>query len=516
MVYFMAGMDRMKGNLMAWLAAIGGRALTSGRPDEVPLEKTLDLPQRDEIWECTVRRARTWITPPDRDPYRPYIVLTVSRDDRILGLEVLEDDPTPPEVVNALAKAMCHPARGSGGRRRPTVIHLDDAVLTEALAPALGKVGVSCKFRHNLYETEQALQSLWGFLGDERTIPGLLESPGVTPFMVKGLFEAAASFYRETPWLWIDDTHPVEIRYPVDSQPRYAVVMGHGGQTYGLAVYNSTDVLRETYAGTPPDRLIGQGAWTALLFGEAVETPFDDLDAIEAHDWPVVDKYAHPLPLQMGLSGRPTRPGKSDLLRMEAALLAIPRFVREHIRADQGRLRPAEETLAILMADGEDRIHLRYPVAGFEMVLEDERTMIAEAVQVRDRNVELLATFDQWLRTQGLSARTIRMHLDNIERFTDRYLTDHGGDQGIPCPADEAALADVDEFLADWLPYQADRALVATVKSNIASLKKFYICLKETGQMPLTDSDEILALLQEDREYYVGLARGLEEGTLGD
>jgi hypothetical protein len=487
-----------------------------GRPDKVPLEKTLDLRQRDEIWECTARQARVWIAPPDRDPYRPFIVLTVSRDDRILGLEVLEGPPTPPEVVNALAKAMCHPAPGSGGKRRPTVIHLDAAILIEAVAPELRKVGIACKFRHSLRVAERAVQGLWGYLGDESTIPGLLEIPGVTPFMVKGLFEAAASFYRESPWRTVSDTDPIEIRYPVDSQPRYAAVMGHGGQTYGLAIYSSKDVLRETYAGTPSDQLIGQGTWTSLLYGEAVETPFDDLDAMEAYDWPVADKYAYPLPLQMGPSGSITRPGKSDLLRLEAALLAIPRFVQDHMRADAGFLRPAEETLSIRMADGEDRIHLRYPVPGFEFIFEDEISFIVEAASVSERNAELLDVFEQWLRNQGLSAGTIRMHLDNIERFAEHYLTEDGGSLGVPCPADEVELPDVDEFLSDWLPYWTDRALVETVKSNIASLKKLYTCLGETGQMPVEDSNEILALLREDRAYYLELARELEEGPLDD
>jgi hypothetical protein len=513
MVYLRVKGDKMKGNLMDWLASMGSRARAWGRPDEVPLENTLALPQRDEIWECAVRRARTWITPPDRDPYRPYIAITVSREGRVLGADVFEGEPTPSKVINALAKAMCYPAVRSGGRRRPTIIHLSDEVLTEALTPELGKVGVRCEFRHTLREAEQALQSLGRFLGDEEAIPGLLDVPGATPFLIKGLFEAAASFFREAPWYWINDSNPIEIHYPVGSQPRYAVVMGHGGQTYGLAIYNSTDVLRETYAGTPPDQLIGRETWTALLFGEAIETPFDDLDAIETHGWPVAGKYAYPLPLRTGLSERPTRPGKSDLLRLEAALLAIPRFVQKHTRADEELPRPAEETLAITMADGEDRIHLRYPVPGFEMILEDDGSIIADAGGARDRNAELLGAFEQWLRDQGLSARTIQMRLDDIKRFAQHYLADEGRGLGLPCPADQAALADVDAFLADWILYRADRPLVGTVESHIASLKKFYICLKETGQMPAEDSDEILALLQKDREYYLELAREFEEGT---
>jgi hypothetical protein len=505
----------MKRNAMDWLTRLGGRLLTLGRPDDVPLERSIDLQQSDETWECTVRRARTWITPPDQDPYRPWIILVISQDGRVLGTDLTEDEPTVSEVINALAMAMRHPAPGAGRKRRPSVIHTDDAAFAKALAPRLAEIGIACRFRRPLREADEALQSLEQFLGREDRIPGLLEAPGITPFMIEGLFEAAAYFYHQAPWRWIDDSQPIEMRYPVDSQPRYAVVMGHGGETYGLAIYNSTDVLEETYAGTPPDQLIGREAWTALLFGEAIETPFDDLDAIEAHDWPVADKYAYPLVVQAGLSRRPTRPGKSDLLRLEAALLALPRFVGEHMRADVERLQPAEATLVIAMADGEDRILLRYPVPGFEMSYEDQSTLAAARDEARDQNAELLSTFEQWLRNQGLSPRTVQTHMENIKRFAQQYLAGEGGALGIPCPAIEADLADVDVFLADWLLYQVDQAPVATVKSHIASLKKLYVCLKETRQMPAQDSAEILALLREDREYYIELAREVEEEPPG-
>gem|GEM_PF-1437782 len=362
----------MKRDMMDWLTGLGGRLLTLGQPDDVLLEEARNLRQADEIWECTARRARTWITPPDRDPYRPYIVLIVSQHGKVRGTEIFELEPAPSEIIGALAKAMCHPVPGSGGKRRPTSIHVDDADLATALAPELREVGVNCQFRHTLREVEEALEALEQSFGYEERIASLLDTPGVTPFMVQGLFEAAASFYREAPWRWVDDANPIEIRYPPGGRPHYAVVMGHGGEAYGLAIYKSTDVLKETYAGTPMDQLIGRETWIALLFNQAIEMPFNDLDAIEAHTWPVAGKHAYPLPVQVGLSGQLTRPGRSDLLRLEAALLAIPSFVVKYMQADVTRPQPAEETLKIAMADGEDRIHLKYPVAGLETTPEHD------------------------------------------------------------------------------------------------------------------------------------------------
>ena len=500
----------MKRDMMDWLTGLGGRLLTLGQPDDVLLEEARNLRQADEIWECTARRARTWITPPDRDPYRPYIVLIVSQHGKVRGTEIFELEPAPSEIIGALAKAMCHPVPGSGGKRRPTSIHVDDADLATTLAPELREVGVNCQFRHTLREVEEALEALEQSFGYEERIASLLDTPGVTPFMVQGFFEAAASFYREAPWRWVDDANPIEIRYPPGGRPHYAVVMGHGGEAYGLAIYKSTDVLKETYAGTPMDQLIGRETWIALLFNQAIEMPFNDLDAIEAHTWPVAGKHAYPLPVQVGLSGQLTRPGGSDLLRLEAALLAIPSFVVKYMRADVTRPQPAEETLKIAMADGEDRIHLSYPVAGLETTPEDDVAFIAQSAEMLTRNAALLDAFEQWMHAQDLSGKTIRTHRDNIERFAQRYLAEEGGTLGIPCPADEGELADIDEFLADWLPYRVERASVKAVKSHMASLKTFYRFLGETNQMSAADVEEILALLERDRGYYLELAQYLE------
>lgn len=502
----------MKRDMLDFMAGTVGRLMSSGRPDQVDLEGAGDLPQRNERWECAVRKARAWITPPDRRPYRPYIILTVSRTGKVVGTDLVEDEPTLPQVVNALAKAMLYPTPNAGGKRRPTVVYVDDTTLVEALASELETIGVRCEFRSILREAEQALQALADFMGEEDAIPGLLKVPGVTPFMGGGLFEAAAFFFREAPWRWIDDGQPVEIRYPVNSQPRYAVVMGHGGQTYGLAIYDSTDVLHETYAGKPPDQLIGRHTWTALIFGEAFEMPFDDLDAIEIYDWPVAGQYAYPLVFQISLSGRPARPSKSELLRMEAALLAIPRFAQKHMRAHVGLPQPAKETLSISMADREDRITLIYPVPGFETPSEDGWASIAEEMGVYERNGELLDIFERWLREQRLLAKTIQKHLDNVDRFANSYLADAGGALELPGPADEAVPEDIDDFLADWLLYEEDQRPLEAVKSHVASLKKFYLCLEETGEMPVEDARVLRHVLQEDRAYYLETARDFEEG----
>ncbi len=494
---------------MDWLSDVVGPLFKPSGSNGSSLQRTLDLHQTDESWMCTARLARVWINPPDGEPRRPWIILTVSEDGRVRGSEVVEKRPTPGEMMHALAKAMRHPAPASGGRLRPSVVFLDDTELVRTLAPELEKVRIHCAFRQDLPQVEAALEGLWGSFGDEGTVSGLLEASGVTPAIVGRLFAAAAAFFEAAPWRWISDTHAIEFRYPIDSHPRYAVVMGHGGETYGIAIYNSVDFLRHTYAGTPVDQQTGRETWTALLFEKAIGLPFDDLDAIEAHDWPIAGPRGYPLPLRLSIPEAIGRPGKTDLLRIEAALLAIPRFVHTYMKADQGPPSPAEETLTIEMAGGANRVHLRYPVADLEMVT-DEGWVLEERDAVHWRNEELLELFREWLGRKGVAAPALQTHLENVKLFAFHYLGGGGGSLGLRGAADEATREDLDEFLADWLPDRTDQPLTRTVDSHIASLRELYVCLKETKQLPVKESSELLALLRDDREYYLALARDLE------
>lgn len=484
-----------------------------------PLAKVHRLRQTDEAWESTVRLMRVWITPRDQAPYRPYTILTVSQEDQVVGSDTVGDVPPPGQVLNALAKAMRRPTLGSGRKRRPAVIYMDDKALVETLAPQLQEVGVRCEYRHTLRRVEQALLSMEQFMTKQEPIPGLLKSPGMTPYLINGLFEAAAFFYREAPWRWMDDSRPIEICYPPDGRPRYAVVMGQGGEIYGLAVYNSPDELRKVYTGGSPDRLIGQVEWTSLLFGKVTEMPFDDLDDMEKYGWSVAGELAYPFLVRVSRSGQLVRPSKSELLWFEAALLATPTFMRDLLQADKGLPRPADETMTVTMADGKDSIHLRYPVPGFEIPYEDNWAAIeergekkkAQTEAARERNAELLRTFKQWLTGKDLSKKTVQRHMDNVTFFADAYMAGDGGSIEAPRPADQTATMDVDEFLSDWFLYEAALASVGTVKANIASLKKFYVCLQEMGQMPAKKAGEVLKLLHVSRDYYIESAQEYEE-----
>jgi len=329
------------------------------------LEKVQKLPMTDETWQGRVRLARTWVAPREGTPYRPYIVIFMDQvHDKVMGSRIVEIRPTPEEVLDILLRAMTRPFAGAGRPRRPARL-LINAEMAEALSPRLAELGIRCQF-HPVPLIDQALREMEAFLQDRPPLPGLLQIPGITPQIVEGLYQAAASYYRQAPWRWLSDSYPIEIRFSPQDRPRYAALMGYGGYAYGLATYESLDSIRLIYTGIPPDQLVGRINGVSLMFSTALDMPFDDLDDMNRYGWPVAGESAYPLLFRLLLSGDPAPPTRSDVLWFEAALRAVPVFVRDYMHADREEPRPAEATLPVTTAEGPAEIYLRYPIPGLE------------------------------------------------------------------------------------------------------------------------------------------------------
>jgi len=317
----------------------------------------------DETWEVARRRMPAWIAPPGRAPYRPYHILCVScTGPLIIFHEISETEPSPEQVLDALIRGMQAPLSGAGPPRRPQRIYFDEGTLVEALSPTLSILDIHCEQRV-IAELDEVVRELERHLTGREPLPGLLEAPGVTAEQVASLFSAAAFFYREAPWRWLTDAQPLAIRYPPTAEPRYAVVMGHGGETFGLAVYDSWADLQLLYGLPIPEMAFGRIKATSLLYDEIMAIPFADLDMIEACGWEVAGDEAYPIPITMSRSGHVGRPGQQDILWLEAVLRAIPVFVRDYLRPSEGRLQPAEATLTVPVASGEASVALKFPVS---------------------------------------------------------------------------------------------------------------------------------------------------------
>lgn len=119
-----------------------------------------------------------------------------------------------------------------------------------------------------------------------------------------------------------------------------------------------------------------------------------------------------------------------------------------------------------------------------------------ESIQARKDNKKYLDMFFQDLRTAGLSEKTIQNHLDNV----DFYLTDY-----LPFSGEEATdmKAGAESFnLRDYFGYFYIHKCMWSTPNNLkttgASIKKFYKCMADHGEISKDKYKELNALFKEE------------------
>ncbi len=120
-----------------------------------------------------------------------------------------------------------------------------------------------------------------------------------------------------------------------------------------------------------------------------------------------------------------------------------------------------------------------------------------QAIQLA--NQPILDGFEHWLKQAGLSAHTIKAHVDNM-RFFARYLLLYAYSLRR---LDEATEGNVYDFLEDWFPRKALWASVSSMKVYLASFKKFFKWMGETGLVAPQTVEDVLSTLKDSRNLFL-------------
>ncbi len=118
---------------------------------------------------------------------------------------------------------------------------------------------------------------------------------------------------------------------------------------------------------------------------------------------------------------------------------------------------------------------------------------------IQGANQPILDGFEYWLKQAGLSEQTIKAHVDNM-RFFGRYLLWYGYSLRR---LDEASEGDVYDFLEDWFPRKALWASVSSMKVYLASFKKFFTWMGETGLVPPETVEDVRSTLKDSRSLFL-------------
>ena len=119
--------------------------------------------------------------------------------------------------------------------------------------------------------------------------------------------------------------------------------------------------------------------------------------------------------------------------------------------------------------------------------MDDYEEYEAACEEIREDNAKLLEKFEEWLRQKNLTPKTIHTHTENVDFYINEFLLYEDAVEAKD-GSDEIGM-----FLGYWFIKKAMWASPAQIKSNAASLKKFYTFMNEQGEI----SDELLAQFKE-------------------
>jgi hypothetical protein len=137
------------------------------------------------------------------------------------------------------------------------------------------------------------------------------------------------------------------------------MVMGSGGEVFGLAVYDTLEQARRIFRHDLPEEDAGQQA-LVLFYDGPTSMSFEDLDAIAEHGWPIAAPEAYPV-LGRSVADNVVQPGLADLVWMGSALAALLGYLREHLQVNAFGALPADVSLPVRTISGTVSTALRLP-----------------------------------------------------------------------------------------------------------------------------------------------------------
>ena len=117
--------------------------------------------------------------------------------------------------------------------------------------------------------------------------------------------------------------------------------------------------------------------------------------------------------------------------------------------------------------------------------MDDYKKYEDDCKTIKKANKLLLRDFGIWLKSSGLSKKTIDSHLFNVDFYINEYLLDEDAIEA------KDGVDAVSMFLGYWFINKAMWASQSSIKKNVTSLKKFYTFMYEKD---LIDKDDLIDL----------------------
>jgi site-specific recombinase XerD len=143
-------------------------------------------------------------------------------------------------------------------------------------------------------------------------------------------------------------------------------------------------------------------------------------------------------------------------------------------------------------------------------MVDDYEQYEIECEKIRESNEKLLEDFGNWLQRSNLTDKTINKHVENIDFYINEYLLYEDATE----PQD--GIYSVSMFLGYWFIKKAMWASKASIKSNAASLKKFYSYLNERGLVKKEDVASLKETIKEELPEWLATLGRYDDPSITD
>lgn len=141
--------------------------------------------------------------------------------------------------------------------------------------------------------------------------------------------------------------------------------------------------------------------------------------------------------------------------------------------------------------------------------MDDYKKYEADCERIRRENSEILKQFTIWLQDKQLSESTIKNHVNNIDFYANEFLL---YEEAIEV---KDGVSQIGMFLGYWFIRKAMWSSVNQIKSNSASLKKFYTFMCEKGYIKQEQLEDMNDIIKEEMpEWIEAMERYDEHGIL--
>lgn len=130
--------------------------------------------------------------------------------------------------------------------------------------------------------------------------------------------------------------------------------------------------------------------------------------------------------------------------------------------------------------------------------------------KIRKANNGILDEFEAWVKSLGLSEGTASKHVSNIDFYINEYLLYEEATEA------KDGVDKVGMFLGYWFIRKAMWANQSSIRSNAASLKKFYTFLQEKGLIEKEDLIDLKQTIKEDMPEWLATLDRYDDLSIED